>query len=390
MKGKESGEGEREAGRCRMPTIHDPEFLRHGDEACAIYSLCVSPDGSKLATGGQDCKVRLWSMEAIYREEEDLPNKLLSTISHHNGAVNCVRWSPCGKYLATCSDDCTVMVLQKGASLSYVPLGETTANAEHWETFRVFRSHTKDIMHVEWSPDGTRLASCGLDNKVVVWSLTNADGAPKELRGHNGMVKGVSWDPAGKYLATQGDGGEEQAVVIWRVRDWKMESKTHKPFKHAPDETMFLRLSWSPDGQYIAGTNAYIKKKNACALLERPKGEAVHVDSGEWKSTLQFVGNLEPVVVATFHPKLLARSKANGTEVIDMVCAVGGGDRSLTLWSSSGNTPIFVLNNLFDKQVRDQDPSLHSHPSNPQHLHLKRSILTPATHSHPSTPKPDT
>lgn len=37
-------------------------------------------------------------------------------------------------------------------------------------------------MHVEWSPDGTKLASCGLDNKIVIWNLLNADGAPKELR----------------------------------------------------------------------------------------------------------------------------------------------------------------------------------------------------------------
>lgn len=157
-----------------------------------------------------------------------------------------------------------------------------------------------------------------------MWSLTHADGAPKELRGHNGMVKGVSWDPAGKYLATQGDGGEEQSVVIWRVRDWKMESKTQKPFKQAPDETMFLRLSWSPDGQYIAGTNAYINKKNACALLERPKGDAGHVDSGEWKSTLQVcdvwcVGVVCCVGGEGMHPSVVVRGCGAGLSA----CSVG-------------------------------------------------------------------
>ena len=38
----------------------------------------------------------------------------------------------------------------------------------------------------------------------------------------NGMVKGVSWDPIGKYLAAQVIGGEEKCTVVWRVRDWQV------------------------------------------------------------------------------------------------------------------------------------------------------------------------
>lgn len=95
--------------------------------------------------------------------------------------------------------------------------------------------------------------------------------------------------------------------------------------------------------------------KQAASTRSRAK-QAQTTNATESLGPAQFVGSLEPVVVATFHPKLLAKTKANGTEAIDMVCAVGGGDRSLTLWSSSGNTPIFVLNNLFDKQVLALDP----------------------------------
>jgi protein HIRA/HIR1 len=193
--------------------------------------------------------------------------------------------------------------------------------------------------------DVSRLASCGLDNMVIVWQLSATNGAPNPLRGHNGMVKGVSWDPIGKYLATQGDGGEEKAVVIWRVRDWKLEVRNVKPYEKAPDETMFLRLSWSPDGQYLATTNSFLKNENMCVLLARASDTA---DSPEWNSKVRFKGCRDPVVVASFHPKLL---RLNGK--LEMCCAIGGSDRALTLWSTHGKRPLLVVNDLFEKQILD-------------------------------------
>ncbi len=55
----------------------------------------------------------------------------------------------------------------------------------------------------------------------MVWQLSEHAGAPRRL-GHEGFVKGVAWDPVGKYLAAQVDGGEMKATVVWRVRDWQV------------------------------------------------------------------------------------------------------------------------------------------------------------------------
>ncbi len=41
------------------------------------------------------------------------------------------------------------------------------------------------------------------------------------LKGHEGFVKGVAWDPLGKYLASQGD----DAVVVWRCEDWQQVAR---------------------------------------------------------------------------------------------------------------------------------------------------------------------
>lgn len=48
------------------------------------------------------------------------------------------------------------------------------------------------------------------------------------LKGHTGLVKGVTWDPVGKYLASQSD---DKSLRIWRTVDWQEETIVEKPFK---------------------------------------------------------------------------------------------------------------------------------------------------------------
>ena len=61
------------------------------------------------------------------------------------------------------------------------------------------------MLDLAWSPGDRWLATCSVDNTVVVWDVSGG-GAPASiavLLGHSGHVKGVTWDPVGKYLATQ-------------------------------------------------------------------------------------------------------------------------------------------------------------------------------------------
>lgn len=47
------------------------------------------------------------------------------------------------------------------------------------------------------------------------------------LRGHHGLVKGVAWDPVGRYIASQGD---DRSLLVWRTTDWGQETAVTKPF----------------------------------------------------------------------------------------------------------------------------------------------------------------
>ncbi len=92
-----------------------PPWVTHSNQKqkkTPVYSLSVHPTLPKLATGGQDCKIKVWNLQAIRSAavEQSQDPKLLSTLSLHNGAVLCVRWSPDGNFLASGSDDTKVVI----------------------------------------------------------------------------------------------------------------------------------------------------------------------------------------------------------------------------------------------------------------------------------------
>jgi hypothetical protein len=160
--------------------------------------------------------------------------------------------------------------------------------------------------------------------------------------------------------------------------------KSTGPFDAAPDETMFLRLCWSPDGQcapsphppalalartaraafhraawhgahgagasrQLATTNAFIKNKPCATLLERSVGAADAADGEPWENKISMKGFTAPVTVAAYHPKLLVRH-----DELDAVCAVGGVEGRLVVWSSlKPEKPLVIISDLFKRQILD-------------------------------------
>ena len=74
-----------------MVVVIKPSFIKHADEKkrpLSILTAQVSPDGARLATGGMDQTVKIWSTAPILDEEQEKnasTKKLLSTLSSHNG-----------------------------------------------------------------------------------------------------------------------------------------------------------------------------------------------------------------------------------------------------------------------------------------------------------------
>ena len=65
------------------------------------------------------------------------------------------------------------------------------------------------------------LATASVDNNVVIWNAERFPDQIRVLRGHTGLVKGVIFDPVGKYLASQSD---DRTLRIWKTDDWSTET----------------------------------------------------------------------------------------------------------------------------------------------------------------------
>uniref|UniRef100_A0A7N8X4Z7 Protein HIRA n=1 Tax=Mastacembelus armatus TaxID=205130 RepID=A0A7N8X4Z7_9TELE len=318
-----------------------------------IFSVDIHPDGTKFATGGQgedSGKVMIWNMAPVLREEdeknENIP-KMLCQMDNHLACVNCVRWSNNGLYLASGGDDKLVMVWRRAAFIGpSTVFGSSSklANVEQWRCVTILRNHTGDVMDVAWSPHDIWLASCSVDNTIVIWNARKFPEMVTCLRGHTGLVKGLTWDPVGKYIASQAD---DHSLKVWRTVDWQMEANITKPFSECGGTTHVLRLSWSPDGQYLVSAHAMNNSGPTAQIVERDG----------WKTNMDFVGHRKAVTVVKFNPKIFKKKQKNGSSPKPSCpyccCAVGSKDRSLSVWLTSLKRPLVVIHDLFDKSIMD-------------------------------------
>ncbi|MGH3569861.1 MAG: WD40 repeat domain-containing protein, partial [Pseudonocardia sp.] len=100
-------------GNDRSVRLWDPATGEHlstlPGHTGAVFAVAWSPDGTRLATaGGDDQTVRLWDPAVDLTWWRRLRHRRLFTLTGHTGWVRAVAWSPDGTRLATTGDDRTV------------------------------------------------------------------------------------------------------------------------------------------------------------------------------------------------------------------------------------------------------------------------------------------
>lgn len=260
--------------KCTLPEIswHNREPVLSVD----FYPLCV--DSYRLASGGGDSHVLIWHLSVD--ENGAVKNEVLSDLTKHQKAVNVVRWSPCGDFLASADDDANLIVWKSEPIKS-----DNEEIKQNWNVYKILRGHKEDIYDLCWSPNSLKILSGSIDNSAIIWEV-NKGKFEKILTDHKGFVQGVSWDPKNQYMATI---STDRVCRIYdslgkqlraRISKGKLPvSEDHylydKEVKYFHDDTFksfFRRLSFSPDGSLLIVPSGHIlledcKKILNCSLV---------------------------------------------------------------------------------------------------------------------------
>jgi WD40 repeat protein len=88
----------------------------------------------------------------------------------------------------------------------------TVWNLFQYHEMYAIKGHTRHLNDVAFDPTGRYLASSSNDRTVIIWDLQNR----KRVATINGekAMRGLSYSPDGKYLATMNENG---AVCMWDV-----------------------------------------------------------------------------------------------------------------------------------------------------------------------------
>ena len=256
-----------------MNTPTEANSLRGHEQE--VNCVAFSPDGKFIASGSSDSTVCLWNI---------IGNPTAQFLLGHEQEVNCLAFNPDGKFLVSGSID--------GILCLWGLLGNLIT--QPWQ------GHEEGVISVAFSPNGDSIVSVGFDGTVCLWDL-QGNAITQPWRGHKEGVISVTFSPNGDSIVSVGFDG---TLCLWDLQGNSITQPWHK------HEAKIICAAFSPDRKFIVSGSSDSTVR-LWDIQGDPIGQPWHGHEGHINSV-------------AFSP--------DGKFIISGSC-----DRTIRLWNINGN-----------------------------------------------------
>ncbi|KAF7684376.1 Chromatin assembly factor 1 subunit B [Astathelohania contejeani] len=266
----------------------------HFHDNASIFSIDATD--TKIATAGGDKAIRLWNIKTRPRKEKEfcyttainstISLEYVATLVRHPRTVNCIRFSPCKNYLASCCDGGQVGIWElKEEGAEYINVKDIDGDDAYelaWGGNKLFVGFSSGRLilyeiskkeEIQKSKENIKNEEANKKIKILYLPTLNIR-LLHSVKAHSDIIQGLSYNPSFNLLTSMSKDRSaktflvDKKLTLIEKYDYLFNERM---FADEKTKCFFRRLSYSEDGKLlyfccgigdIYGKNANLKNKS--------------------------------------------------------------------------------------------------------------------------------